>query len=350
MPVEIPAFVDLCCDPGFPGFPVRETPASLAAAARAGGFSDLVLSPRVDPVRDTPEHVGLVQRSVGGVRLHPLGALTVGLEGQELAEAGLLLEAGVVGLSDGGLPVRDTVVLRNALEYAERFGAVVFLRPADADLDALGSVHESRVAATIGLRGNPGSTEEIGVARVLALLRRCPARVHLSHLSTRRAVDLLRAARAEGLPLSASTPARNLLLDEAEVLAAPYDARFRLHPPLRGREDREALLQAVREGLLLLSADHAPRAPEEKEHEFERCVPGSTGLETAFAAAMTALGDLDRVVEALALGPRRLLGLPEGPTIAVDPDAEWIADEGRQRSMGSRDALSGRRLRGVVLA
>lgn len=348
MAVEVPAFVDLCCEPGFPGFPVRETAASLAASARAGGFGDLVLSPKVDPCRDTPENVGGAT-GIDGVQFRTTGALTVGLAGVELAEFGLLRRAGVVALSDGGVPHRDTVVIRNALEYAERFDLPVILRPADADLDALGVVHESPLAAQMGLRGNPSSAEEVGVVRILALVRRCYARVHLTHISSRWSVALIRQAQAEGLRVTASTPARSLVLDESHLDDGAYDARFRLHPPLRGEKDRAALIDAVRDGVLWLTADHQPRAPEEKEHEFERAAPGSTGLETAFGAAMTALGDLDLVVGALSLGPRRWLGLPDGASVHVDPDAELRVDPSAHRSMARNDALAGRVLRGAVV-
>lgn len=347
----VPALVDLCCDPGFPGFPVREDLASLGAAALAGGFGDLVASPRVDPVADTPEQVAQVPRvAPGGVRLWPAAAQTQGLEGKELAEIGLLGRAGAAFLSDGGVPIRDTVVLRNALEYARGFGTITMLRPADADLDALGVAHDGELAVRIGLRGNPAAAEEVGIARIVALVRATGAAVHLTHVGTARGVDAVRAARAEGLPVSASTPARNLLLDEDVLAAGTYDTRWRLHPPLRTAADREALVSAVREGSLLLCADHQPRAPEEKDLEFERAVPGSTGLESAFSAALTALGDLDLVVAAFCTGPRALLPERTGGWALVDPHAEIAVRAGDHRSRARNDALEGRTLRGRVLS
>lgn len=349
--VLIPALVDLACDPGFPGFPVREDLASLSAAARAGGFADLVTSPATSPVLDTPEHLADLRRTgPGGVRRWPLAAVTRGLGGHELAEIGLMGRQGVAGVSDGGRPIADTVVLRNALEYAAACGVRVFLRPADPHLDVLGQVHESPLAARIGVRGNPAATEEVGVARILALVRTTRCAVHLQPITSARAVALLRAAREEGLPVTAAVAARALVLDEEVLADRVYDTRFRLHPPLRGAADRAALRDGVRDGVLLLCADHGPRAPEEKELEFERAVPGSTGLESAFAAALTALGDLDRVVQAFSLGPRALL--PEQPAgwALVDPEAEAVVDVVSHRSMARNDALGGRRLRGRVYA
>ncbi len=339
--VWVPSFVDLGCDPGFPGFPARETRESLVAAARLGGFGHLVLSPRVDPVVDTPEHVARMDVGLSAVRLHAVGALTIGLEGKELAEVGLLKRAGAVALSDGGLAMADSVVLQNALEYAREFALPVLLRPADAFLDAVGVIHDSPIATHLGLRGNAAATEQIGVARAIALCRATGATVHLTHLGTAYAVEAIAAAQREGLPLTGSVPARNLLLDESTLDDGRYDARLRLHPPLRSAADRAALIDGVRAGVLWLSADHQPRAPEEKDHEFERAVPGSPGLASAFAAALTALGELGVVVDALCRGPRRLLRLPEASFALVDPAAPYAAP--------LTDALAGTPLRGQVL-
>jgi dihydroorotase len=343
----IPSLVDLQCEPGFPGFPVRENRTGTAASARSGGFLDLLLSPHVDPVVDTPEQLSRAQGVQGDVRLHFAAALTPGLRGQELSEVGLLRRAGAIALSDGGVPMGDSVVLRNALEYASEFEMLVLLRPADAALDALGVAHDSPLATRLGLRGNPAASEEIGVARAVALCRSTRARVHLTHLGTRRGVDALAAAIEEGLPITGSTAARSLLLDETTLDDGRYDTRLRLHPPLRTAEDREALRAAVRAGVLLLAADHQPRAPEEKEHEFERAVPGSAGLRSAFGAAMAAMGDLAAVVSALADGPARLLDLPPRGWALVDPDARW---ELRPERGVPADALEGHPLRGKVLA
>ena len=356
--VLVPGFVDLACEAGFPGFPARETPATLMAAASRGGFTDLLLSPRCEPVLDTPEQVAQAHAAgtrTSGVRTWQAAALTRGLLGEDLTEVGSLLAAGARALSDGGVPLRDGVLLRNAMEYARGFGATLVLRPCDADLDALGVVNDSPVAVRLGLRGNPAASEEIGIARILALVRATGASVHLSHVGTARGVALLAAACAEGLPVTGAVPARSLLLDEASLDDGTYDTRKRLHPPLRAAEDRSALVAAVRAGVLLLSADHQPRAPEEKELEFERAVPGATGLETAVAAALTALGDLDAVVRGLAIGPRRTLGLATAPAELVgwalfDPNAHGAVDPSRHASLARNDALAGVTLRGRVRA
>ncbi len=344
--VAVPAFVDLYCDPGFPGFPPRETLDSLVVGAAAGGFGAVLCSPRVDPIVDVPENLGRVETRCG-VRLLNAAALTAGLGGVELTEMGLLARAGALALSDGGLPHRDSVVLRNALEYAREFDLTVFLRPADADLDAMGVVNDSGVAVRLGLRGNPSATEEIGVTRAIALCRATGASVHLTHLGTAVAVERLDQARREGLPITGSCAARSLLLCEDDLDDGAYDSRYRLHPPLRSAADRAALVDAVRAGVLAVAADHQPRAPEEKDHEFERAVPGSAGLESAFAATFTALGDIELAVRALATLPREILGLELSTLAIIDPLGETTprAAGGRHRA----DALAGRSLRGAVL-
>lgn len=347
--VLMPSLVDLCCDPGFPGFPVRETSETLAASARAGGFSDLVFEPGVDPVVDTPEHVARMPLLGDGVRRWPLASATAGLHGEALSEIGLLRRAGAVAVSDGGRPIRDTVVLRNLMEYARAFDVLVMLRPADPDLDTLGVMHEGPLAARIGLRGNPAAAEHIGVYRAISLCAATGARVHLTHISTAVAVTLIAEAQARGLPLTASTPVRNLLLDTDTLLTRGYDSRLRLHPPLRGGEDRAALCEGVRRGTLLLCADHRPRAPEEKELEFERSVPGSTGLESALGAALLALGDLRPVAAALGTGPRALLGLPDAPELILDTGSFSAVNPETHRSRARNDALAGWSLPGRIL-
>jgi dihydroorotase len=306
----------------------------------------------VAPVVDSPEVVaGIARELPGGIRLWPAAALTAGGLGVELTEVGLLRAAGAIALSDGGVPIRDSVVLRNAMEYARGFDLPILLRAADADLDALGVAHEGALAAELGLRGHPPLAEEIGVARAIALARATGARVHLLGITSARAVAMIAAG---GGCVTASTAARNLVLDESVLGDGAYDTRYRLHPPLRSEADRAALVDAVRAGTLWLTADHQPRAPEEKEREFEAAVPGSPGLETAFAAAMTALGDLGAVVRALSTGPRSLvqgqdlLALPTGWAI-VDPAARVTVDARSHRCRARDDALHGRALVGRVL-
>lgn len=356
-----PAFVDLAAQLGDPGFSWREDLDSGSRAGAAGGFATLLSTPATWPVLDRGAIVDhLVQRGRGapGARVGVAGALTVGGLGVELAELGALAAAGALAYSDGGAPVADAGVLRRALEYARPFGLTVIVRPGDPSLEQHGVMHEGVVSLSVGLRGVPEAAEEVGVTRVLALARATGARVHLSHVTTARAVAVLRAARAEGLPFTAAVPARHLLLTDAAVADSGYETRFRLMPPLRPERDRLALIQAVKDGVVdVISPDHVPLGRVEKELEFQVAEPGAVGLESAFAAALTALsGDLPTVVARLSLGPAAALGLRprvEAGALAdlVVLDAQVEGRFGAPRwSKGRSEPLEGLPCRGQVRA
>ena len=268
-----------------------------------------------------------------------------------------MVDAGAAVLSDGGRAMQDTLVLRRALEYANPFGIPVILRPAQPELETDGVVHEGPVALRIGLRGLPAASEELGVSRAVALARLTGARVHLHGISTAQAVQQVRLAQEQGLAVSCSVPARNLLLVDEDVERSQYDTSLRLLPPLRSEGDRLALLGAVRSGVAMVTADHLPLSRVEKEHEFERALPGGAGLETTFSATLTALdGDIVSTVEALSRRPAAILGsggcLEEGA--AADLAVVDLATENRVSapvySMGINEPLNGRVLRGSVKA
>lgn len=358
--VIVPGFVELASELCDPGQTWREDLDSGSRAAAAGGFSLVVASPATDPVMDAASVVTDVlsrARAVRGAAVRQAGALTVGLAGKELAELNDLVEAGCVALSDGGRAMADSLVLRNALDYARPLRVPVLLRPGEPALEERGVMHEGEVSTRIGLHGIPAAAEEIGIGRAIALARHTGVRVHLTHVTTARGVALLWSARQEGLPVSGGVPARHLVLTDEAVDERVYDPNLRLLPPLRPESDRAAVTEAVREGVLeVVSADHVPWTRVEKEHEFTVASPGGAGLETAFAAALTALGDLGVVVRALSLAPARLLGLD--PRLApgaradlavVDPDAR-VTIEGPRFSRASNEPLAGRQLRGRVLA
>ena len=355
----LPGFVDLVADLADPGATWREDLRTGSLAAAAGGFTTVLASPLTDPVVDSGAvAAGVVHATQGlpGARVLRAGAVSVGLKGQDLAEMGSMLEEGCVALSDGGLAMADAAVLRNALEYARPFGAPVILRPGLPSLELRGCMHEGQISLEIGLRGVPAASEEVGMHLILALVRATGARVHLSHVTTARALSLLAQARAEGLPVTGSAPARNLLLTDAWVRDHGYDPAGRLLPPLRPEADRLALVQAVAAGTLdALCSDHQPWTRVEKEVEFERATPGATGLETAFSAAFTALdGDLVAVARALSAGPAAVLGRKArvavgevADLVVVDPAATWTVGAPRW-SRSDNEPLRGRALRGRV--
>ncbi len=359
--VVAPGFVDLgtqLCDPGETW---REDLESGSQAGAAGGFTTLLLSPDTKPVIDDPSvasDVLLRASRVSGARLAAAAALTKGLKGEDLGEMGLCLEAGCSALSDGGRATPDTGVLRRALEYARPFGVPVILRPSDASLERDGVMHHGAVSLRIGLRGIPLASEEIGISRAIALCELTGTPVHLSHLTTARGLSLLRQAHADGLPVTASVPARSLVLTDEAVDELEYDTAVRVLPPLRPDSDRAALVQALEEGVLsCVSADHVPWSRVEKEVEFEYAPFGAMGLETAFRAVLTALGgDVSRVVQVLSAGPRRVLGRPLElkPGAVADLVVLDVGDNlpvrGPFRSKGINEPLEGRSLLGAVHA
>jgi len=357
----LPGLVDLVADLADPGSTWREDLASGSRAAAMGGFTTVLASPATDPVVDSGAiAAGLVEAAAGapGARVLRAGALTVGLLGQELAEMGSMLAAGCAALSDGGITGTDAAVLRNALAYARPFGAPVLLRPGQRALESRGCMHEGEISMQIGLRGIPAAAEEIGLATAIALVRATGARVHLSHVTTARSVAMLASARAEGLPITASVPARHLLLTDTWVRDSGYDPAGRLLPPLRPEQDRQALVQALRDGVIdAVCSDHMPWTRVEKELEFEQAAPGALGLETALAATLTALeGDLVRLAQVLAVAPGAVLGqraeLAPGAVadvVVLDPRAEGVVAAPRA-SKGCNEPLVGRTLRGAVVA
>jgi dihydroorotase len=353
-----PGFVELVSDLGEPGMTWREDLQSGSQAAAAGGFTTVLASPNTDPVVDNPAMVHELRRraeAVTGARVEVVGALTMGNAGQELAEVGLMVEGGVVALSDGGQPIENSGILRRVLEYSRNFGVPIILRPTDLGLELGGLMHEGQVSIQIGLRGIPAEAEEIGVARAIALARRSGARVHLSHVTTARAIAAVVEAKAEGLALTATVPARHLVLTDQDVMDTIYDTATKLMPPLRPAADQAAARAALMAGTLDgVCADHRPWSRVEKELEFAHAAHGAMGLETALAATLGGLdGDVPATVRALSTGPAAVLG--RCPRIAVGEPGDlaiFSVEEsviaGPWRSKGTNEPLVGRTLPGRI--
>ena len=358
--VIAPGFTDLGAELCDPGKTWREDVASGSEAGAAGGFTTIVASPRTDPVIDTPvavsEALGRCM-AVSGARVELAGALTHGLDGTHMSELGLMVEAGAVALSDGRKPMMNAALLRRSLDYARPFGVPVMLRPGDTDLEGAGVMHEGEVSTQIGLRGIPAAAEEIGVAKSIALARLTGAKVYLSQVTTSGSVDLLRAAKASGLSVSASVPARHLILTDRDVDHSVYNPSTKVLPPLRSGADRDAVRAGVADGTIdCISADHVPMTSLEKELEYMHAKPGAMGLETAFSAALTALGDIWAVVVAMAVNPAAVIGrearLSEGSVadvVVLDVDAQRTVS-GPYRSKGLNEPLEGAVLSGQVVA
>jgi dihydroorotase len=346
-----------------PGFEYKETVATGAQAAVAGGFTDVACMPNTEPPIDDRATVWLVREralAAAACRVHPIAAVTVGMRGEDLTQMAELREAGAVGFSDDGLPVRSAEIMRRALEYSLMVDAPIIDHCEDPALSAGGVMHEGVMSTRLGLRGIPAASEEVMVARDLRLAALTGGRLHLAHVSTAGSVGLIRAAKAEGLPVTAEvTPHHLVLTDEA---VHTYDPVMKVNPPLRTAADVAAVRAALADGTLdAIATDHAPHSIDEKELEFDRAPFGLIGVETALGLVLTELVeagviDLQRLVATMSLAPRRILGLPEprfeagspADLTVVDPGRCWTVDPARLRSRSRNTPYAGRELRGWV--
>ena len=362
-----PGLVDLHTHLRQPGGEVAETVESGCRAAALGGYGAVVAMPNTEPAIDDPSVARDVLELGRGAlaQVAVAGAITIGRRGERLSPMGELAALGVRLFTDDGSGVQDASVMRQALEYAGDLGVVLAEHCEDASLAAGGHMHEGAWSSRLGLPGQPALAEEAMLARDLSLVRLTRTPMHFLHLSTAGSVDLVRRAKAEGLPVTAEVTPHHLLLTDAEV--ASYDPVFKVNPPLRGQADVEAVRGGLVEGVIdAVATDHAPHPPETKERPFEEAPPGMLGLETALAVAFGALsGRLGAVglLGAFSWRPARIAGLdpasggrqggpvaPGAPAnlVVFDPDAEWEVDPAALSSRSRNTPYGGRRLRGRV--
>jgi dihydroorotase len=367
--VLLPGFVDLHTHLREPGGEESETIATGSAAAALGGYTAVFAMPNTDPVADSAvvvEHVRRRGEEVGLVDVHPVGAVTVGLEGVKLAELGTMARsaARVRMFSDDGRCVNDPLVMRRALEYASALGAVIAQHAEDHRLTAGAQAHEGAVAARLGLAGWPATAEETVVARDCALAREAGAALHVCHVSSARTVEVLRAAKAAGVRVSAEVTPHHLLLTDAAL--AGYDPVHKVNPPLRAAEDTAALRAALADGTIdVVATDHAPHAAQYKDTEWAAARPGMLGLQTALSVVVHALvepGLLDwrGVARVLSERPAEITGLPdqgrplqegEPATFAlVDPEGAWTVRGATLASRSANTPYEGMRLPATVVA
>ena len=357
-----PAFVDVHVHLREPGFEHKEDIASGSAAAAAGGFSAVVAMPNTDPAIDsveTAERVAARGREVGLVEVMPAGTITEARRGLAVADIEALWDVGVRMFSDDGDTVADSGVLRKAMDRVGALGGVISQHAVDAGLAAGGSMHEGTVSARLGIAGIPSAADDIVVARDLELVRLTRCRYHLQHASTAGAVAMIRAAKSEGLPVTAEVTPHHLAFDHRDLEDLPTS--LKMMPPLRTPSDREALRTALIDGTVdVVATDHAPHARAEKQVAFADAPNGVTGLEWAGAVVNTVVGlDIDRFFTRMAIAPAALAGLtrrhgrliePGAPAnlVVFDPDTEFVARTTVSRS--SNSPYLGRRWRGVVRA
>jgi dihydroorotase len=362
------AFVDLHAHLREPGREDSETIESGSRAAALGGYSAVCAMANTDPVADSAavvEQVFNTGRAVGLVDVFPVGAVTIGLQGERLAEIGAmhLSEARVNFFSDDGKCVQDSGLMRRALEYARAFDAVVANHAEDAGLAEGGAMNEGEVSGLLGLPGVPDEAEELIIARDLALAKLTGARLHVPHVSTAGSVDLIKAAMAAGVHVTAEVTPHHLSLTES--LVASFDSVYRVAPPLRTRADVEAMRAALIDGTIgCVATDHAPHTRADKEKEFDKAPPGMLGLETALAVLITemvapGLLSLPELVLRMSVSPARVRNLEghggslaEGApaTITIfDPEARWTVDPGALASLSDNTPFAGRELQGKVV-
>jgi dihydroorotase len=381
--VLAPGFVDLHAHLREPGYEAKETIRTGAAAAARGGFTTLCCMPNTHPVIDSPAVIDQVRAATRGApaRIYPIAAITRGEAGAELAELAELAAAGAVAFSDDGRPVSNSRLMRSALEYSLLVDRPMVEHCQDEGLVGDAVMHEGQISALLGLKGWPAAGEEAMLARDIALARQTGGRYHAAHLSTAGAVELVRAAKAEGLRVSAEVTPHHLLLTDAwvagertgplaDALAAMglevghgerYDTATKVNPPLRAASDAQALLAGLLDGTIdAIATDHAPHAHVDKACEYGEAAFGISGLETALAGLLalvhTGRLPLPTLIAALTERPARAFGLDAGTlaagaqadVVVFDPEETWTVDPARFASRGRNTPLAGLTLRGRV--
>jgi dihydroorotase len=320
--------------------------------------------------RGTIDYVMQQAAETGIVRVLPIGAVTKGRAGKLLSEMGELAAAGCIGFSDDGNPVADAGIMRRALEYASTFDLPIIDHCEDPQLGG-GVMHEGWVSARLGLKGIPSASEENMVARDISLARETGSRVHIAHLSTAGSVDLVRRAKAEGLPVTAEVTPHHVALSHEAVMwrngdesLLAYDTNAKMYPPLRRLEDAAACLEGLCDGTIdAIATDHAPHAVQEKLCEFDQAANGIIGLETALSLSLRAGLEVERLVEALTIGPARALNLERwvpgigrlsagapADVVLFDPQREWTVSPQTLASKGKNTPVMEQTLPGVIVA
>jgi len=359
----LPAFVDLHAHLREPGQEYKEDIASGLAAAAAGGYAHVCAMPNTQPVNDTRAVTEMMvhrAREHGGPTLHPIGAITKRQEGKELTEMAELRAAGAVAVSDDGVCVMSSAVMRRALEYARNFDLPVIQHAEDHQLTAGADIHEGAISAKLGLRGWPRVAEDVIVARDLLLAEYVDARYHVAHVSTRGSARLVREAKERHIQATCEVTPHHLLLTDAALLG--YDTACKVNPPLREESDVFALREALADGTIdAIATDHAPHTPLEKDCELSQAKPGMMGLELCFGLLLGLVGTsslrLERLIDALSTRPARIAGI-DAPVLKagaraeltlVDPKATWKPENVRLRSKSRNTPFMHRELTGKVL-
>jgi dihydroorotase len=361
--VLCPGLIDMHVHFREPGHEHKETLETGSRSAAAGGVTTVACMPNTDPVIDDVALVHFIERrarETAIVRIHPIAAITRGLKGAELAEMGMLKEAGAVAFSDDGLPVYDTLVMRRALSYSTAFDALVIQHAEDPKLSACGCMNEGETASRLGLPGIPNASEAIVVERDIRLAAITGGRYHVAHISTAEAVAAVRAARARGVRVSAEAAPHHFVLNETAV--GDYLTFAKMAPPLRSEADRQAIVEGLADGTIeAIATDHAPHDQDSKRLPFAHAANGVVGLETLVPLTLELVHarqlDLRRALAAVTSNPARLLRLDRGvlakgrpaDLTVLDTDRSWRIDAALFQSKSKNSPFGGRAVRGRAL-
>lgn len=363
--IVAPGFIDMHVHLREPGFEHAETIETGARAAAAGGFTTVCCMPNTKPVNDSATVTSYIverARNQAVVKVYPIGAITKGSAGEELAAIASMKEAGVVAISDDGRPVMNARVMRRAMETAGGLGLPVINHCEDLNLSSGGDMHEGIESTRLGLRGIPSASEDVMVARDILLAQMTGARYHVAHLSTKYSVEMVAFAKSRGLSVTCEVTPHHFALSDQHM--TPYDANYKMKPPLRGCSDVTALLDGISSGTVdALATDHAPHPGSEKMQEFEKCPFGILGLETAIGLTLQHLVQpgrisVQRMIELYTTGPARVLGLKEGTLSAgadaditiLDENVEWTYDVNGSPSKSRNTPFDGATFRGGAIA
>jgi dihydroorotase len=361
--VLAPGLIDAMVFAGEPGHEHRETLATASRAAAAGGVTTIVCMPNTEPVIDDVALVDFIlrrARDTALVNVHPMAAMTKGLKGEEMTEIGLLHEAGAIAFGNGKTSLANAKVMRNVLAYAKDFGALIVHHLEDAPLASDGVMNEGEVATRLGLRGSPTAAETIVLERDIRLVELTGGRYHAGQISCRDSLDIVRAAKARGLPVTCGVSINHLTLNENDI--GPYRTFFKMKPPLRSEEDRRAMVEGVASGDIdVIVSAHDPRGAEGKRRPFAEAADGAVGLETLLAAALRLYHngevELHRLLEAMTAAPADLLGLSSGhlakgapaDLVLIDLTTPWTVEPETLRSKSKNTPFDGARLEGHPL-
>jgi dihydroorotase len=366
--VVCPGLIDMHVHLREPGFEHKETVATGVASAVAGGFTAVACMPNTNPINDSASVTRFILKQAAEAnlaRVYPIGAVSKGSDGKELAEMADMREAGCVAFSDDGRPVSTALLMRRALEYSGMFGLPVIDHCEDKTLAGEGVAHEGFTASQLGLRGIPGAAEDVMVERDIVLAAMTGGHVHIAHLSTAGALRAVQAGKARGVTVTCEVAPHHFTLSDERLLAPlPYDTNLKMNPPLREIRDRASLVEGLRDGTVdAIATDHAPHHADDKQVEFDRASFGIVGLETAVSLTFDQLVhpgviNLTRMVELLSVNPARIIGVPGGRIAAGDvadltilaPDLPVTVSAAAFKSKSRNTPFDGWPLRGGVAA